>query len=64
MYGCRECGNIAKDGIIYPGVDVKLIPVKDIEEFDGTHIGEICVHSPKMIKGYWGIEIAFFIYSN
>lgn len=53
MYGCRECGNISKNGIIYPGIDVKLIPVKDVEEFDGIKQGEICVHSPKSIKGYW-----------
>jgi thioester reductase-like protein len=56
VYGCRECGNIAKNGFIYPGIDVKLIPVKDIEEFDGIKQGEICVHSPKMIQGYWGME--------
>ena len=53
IYGCRECGNISKNGLIYPGIDVQLIPVKDIEEFDGISQGEICVHSPKLIKGYW-----------
>ncbi|CAF1119671.1 unnamed protein product [Didymodactylos carnosus] len=54
MYGCRECGNIARDGVIYPGVDVKLIAVPDME-LDGEDEGEICVHSPRMISGYWGI---------
>lgn len=50
IYGCRECGNISKNGIIYPGIDVQLIPVS---EFDGISQGEICVHSPKLIQGYW-----------
>ena len=56
MYGCRECGNISKNGIIYPGIDVKLLPVKDSDHFDGIKQGEICIHSPKIIQGYWGIE--------
>ncbi|CAF2756041.1 unnamed protein product [Rotaria sp. Silwood2] len=55
MYGCRECGNISRDGILYPGVDVKLIPVPDLE-LDGETEGEICIHSPRMISGYWGID--------
>ncbi|UJR09844.1 hypothetical protein I4U23_014069 [Adineta vaga] len=56
MYGCRECGNISKNGVIYPGVSVKLLPVKDMSEFDGIHQGEICIHTPKIIQGYWGID--------
>ena len=56
VYGCRECGNIAKDGIIYPGVELKLLPVKDMPEFDGITQGEICIHSPKLIQGYWSID--------
>lgn len=56
IYGCRECGNIAKNGFIYPGIDVKLIPVKDLDGFDGIKQGEICIHSPKMIQSYFGSE--------
>ncbi|CAF1264312.1 unnamed protein product [Adineta steineri] len=56
MYGCRECGNISKNGVIYPGIDVKLIPVADMDDCDGIHQGEICIHSPKMIQGYLGID--------
>ena len=55
IYGCRECGNISRNGLIYPGVDVKLIPVDSIAEFDGIQEGEICIHSPKMINGYWAM---------
>ncbi|CAF3525176.1 unnamed protein product [Rotaria sp. Silwood1] len=55
MYGCRECGNISRDGVLYPGVDIKLIPVPDLE-LDGETEGEICIHSPRMISGYWGID--------
>jgi fatty acid CoA ligase FadD9 len=54
MYGCRECGNISRDGVIYPGVNVKVIPVPDME-LDGVEEGEICIHSSRMISGYWGM---------
>ena len=53
MYGCRECGNISRDSVIYPGVDVKLIPVPDLElGAEREREGEICVHSPLMISDY------------
>lgn len=55
MYGCRECGNISRDGVIYPGVDVKLLPVPELE-LDGKTEGEVCIHSPRMISGYLGID--------
>ncbi|CAF1615445.1 unnamed protein product [Rotaria magnacalcarata] len=55
MYGCRECGNISRDGVLYPGIDVKLIPVPDLN-LDGETEGEICIHSPRMISGYLGID--------
>ena len=55
MYGCRECGNISRNHVIYPGVDVKLIPVSDLE-LDGEIEGEVCIHSPRMISGYWGMN--------
>ncbi|CAF3679237.1 unnamed protein product [Rotaria sp. Silwood1] len=55
MYGCRECGMISRNGIIYPDVEVKLLAVPDMK-LDGIEEGEVCVHSPRMITGYWGIE--------
>ena len=55
MYGCRECGNISRNGVIYPGVDVRLIPVPDLD-LDGQTEGEVCIYSPRMIPGYWGMD--------
>ncbi|CAF4098060.1 unnamed protein product, partial [Rotaria sp. Silwood2] len=55
MYGCRECGNISRDGVLYQGVEIKLFPVLELE-LDGQTEGEICIHSPRMISGYWGID--------
>lgn len=54
-YGSRETGGIAVDGKIYPGVEVKL---RDLPElgYMSTSMppqGEILVHSPRLISGYF-----------
>ncbi|KAL6070370.1 D-alanine--D-alanyl carrier protein ligase [Balamuthia mandrillaris] len=55
LYGSRETGGITRDGIIYPGVDVRLMSVPEMGYFADGHPpqGEICVHSPRCIPGYW-----------
>eukprot|EP01119_Soliformovum_irregulare_P023388 TRINITY_DN8159_c0_g1_i1.p1 TRINITY_DN8159_c0_g1~~TRINITY_DN8159_c0_g1_i1.p1 ORF type:complete len:883 (-),score=283.55 TRINITY_DN8159_c0_g1_i1:13-2661(-) len=53
LYGSRETGGISKDGIIYPGIDVILLPLDHVASDQDREIGEICVRSPRMIPGYW-----------
>ncbi|KNC55984.1 thioester reductase domain-containing protein [Thecamonas trahens ATCC 50062] len=58
LYGSRETGGIARDGVVYPGIEVHLEPLA--EELLGdvaagsVSVGEIYVHSPRLIPGYWG----------
>eukprot|EP00759_Apiculatamorpha_spiralis_P029909 PhF_6_TR31826/c0_g1_i1/m.47063 len=49
LYGSRETGGIAKDGVVYPAVQVKIMP---LEGSTGTDAGEICVASPRLAEGY------------
>lgn len=51
LYGSRETGGIARDGIVYPGIDIELLPVVDEPS---ENRGEICVFSPRLIDGYLG----------
>ena len=55
LYGSRECGGIARDGFIYPGVDVivKSVPELGYYEDNDPPRGEIYVSSPRLISGYW-----------
>ena len=54
LYGSRETGGITRDGVVYPGISVKLKDVPDLGYFSSSvpPQGEICVHSPRLINGY------------
>jgi fatty acid CoA ligase FadD9 len=54
-YGTRETGGIACDGIIYPGIDVQLRSVAELGYYStgAPPRGEICVHSPRLVSGYF-----------
>ena len=54
-FGTTECGGIASDGEILPGVDVKLIDCPELGYFtsDQPPRGEICVKTAHMISGYY-----------
>jgi long-subunit acyl-CoA synthetase (AMP-forming) len=56
LYGSRESGGIARDGVVYRGVEVRLQSLPELG-YLSTNVparGEICVHSPRLIPGYWG----------
>eukprot|EP00727_Mastigamoeba_balamuthi_P010143 m51a1_g5751 hypothetical protein (1631) ;mRNA; r:1185475-1190493 len=65
LYGTRETGGIARDGVVLSGVDVLLVPVPELScegdpasgpsarEIGRTYRGEICVRSPRVVPGYW-----------
>ena len=57
-YGTRETGGIASDGIVYPGVDIHLLPVESLGYNPNSDPprGEICVHSPRLILNYFNAE--------
>jgi len=54
-YGTRECGGITMDGVVYPGIDVRLLDVPEMGYFttDVPSRGEVCVRSPRQIPGYF-----------
>lgn len=56
LYATRETGGIARDGVVYPGVLVKLLPLGDVSPSSliADDIGQIAVHSPRLISGYVG----------
>lgn len=57
LYATRETGGVARDGIVYPGVVVKLLPTEATASstlLASGDVGQICVHSPRLIDGYVG----------
>ena len=58
LYGSRECGGITRDGIVYPGIDIHLLSLPELGYYNTSFPpqGEICVHSPRLIPGYWNDE--------
>ena len=59
LYGCREVGGIARDGVIYSGVLVRLRDVPELG-YSTTSCpprGEICVHSPRAIENYFSDDV-------
>ena len=56
MYGSRECGGIACDNVVYPGVTVRLrsVPAMEYLTTDTPSRGEIYVSSPRLIAAYHG----------
>lgn len=55
LYATRETGGVARDGVVYPGVIVKLLPTEATASstlLSSTDVGQICVHSPRLIDGY------------
>jgi acyl-CoA synthetase (AMP-forming)/AMP-acid ligase II len=52
LYGTRETGGIARDGVVYAGVDVRLLPMPSLG-LDGVTRGEVAVCSPRLIQGYF-----------
>lgn len=57
LYATRETGGVARDGIVYPGVVVKLLPTEATASstlLASSDVGQICVHSPRLIDGYVG----------
>ena len=55
LYGSRETGGIAKDGIVYRGVKVLVRNDENGELLDSGK-GELCVNSPRMISAYVNAE--------
>ncbi|MDP2438021.1 MAG: thioester reductase domain-containing protein [archaeon] len=72
LYGSRETGGIARNGVVYAAVTVCLLPVDELG-FEGTPIpngsslssflengrtykGEICVATPRLIAGYHELD--------
>ena len=55
LYGSRETGGIARDGVVYPGVDVVLLPVPEMGYYPtgDPPRGEIVVHSARLFSGYF-----------
>ena len=55
LYGSRETGGIARDGVVYPGVDVVLLPVPEMDYYPtgDPPRGEIVVHSARLFSGYY-----------
>ena len=52
-YGATECGTIARDGCVLPGVTVRLIDTPGFYASDRPWPrGELCVHTPNMAAGY------------
>jgi thioester reductase-like protein len=49
LYGAREVGGIARDGIVYDSVRVRIEPRDGI---DDASVGELLVHTDAMIAGY------------
>ena len=63
LYGSRETGGISKNGVVYKGVKIKIMPVEGLDGCDGIQRngkvkGEICVFSPRMVSGYYGNKIS------
>jgi acyl-CoA synthetase (AMP-forming)/AMP-acid ligase II len=57
LYATRETGGVARDGVVYPGVVVKLLPTEATASSSllaSSDVGQICVHSPRLIDGYVG----------
>ena len=56
MYGSRECGGIACDNVVYPGVTVRLrsVPAMEYLTTDTPSRGEVYVSSPRLIAAYHG----------
>jgi fatty acid CoA ligase FadD9 len=54
-YGATECGTIARDGVLLPGVEARLLHAPD-SGFSVTDKpwprGELCVRTPNMAVGY------------
>ena len=51
LYGCRETGGIARDGVCYPGIELR-VRNHDGEILPDGGEGELLVFSPKMIDSY------------
>ena len=54
-YGATECGSIARDGMLLPGVKALLldVPLLGFTSADVPHPrGELCVSTPNMAAGY------------
>eukprot|EP01130_Rhizamoeba_saxonica_P012486 TRINITY_DN5267_c0_g1_i1.p1 TRINITY_DN5267_c0_g1~~TRINITY_DN5267_c0_g1_i1.p1 ORF type:complete len:893 (-),score=173.01 TRINITY_DN5267_c0_g1_i1:175-2757(-) len=74
LYGSRESGPIAKDGIVYSIIDVILLSengdIFDLETQNNIDRfeGEVCVHSTRLIPGYFKdeekTENAFLVYNH
>ncbi|KAL6042906.1 hypothetical protein QOT17_024168 [Balamuthia mandrillaris] len=61
LYGSRETAGITRDGMIYPGVEVRLLPVEGAPEYDPSGNpprGEIAVHTKRLISGYHNDDVA------
>ncbi len=58
LYGSRETGGITRDGVVYSAISVKLFDVPEMGYLSSSipSQGEICVHSPRLITGYWKEE--------
>ena len=61
LYGCREAGGISRNGIAFPGVDVRVL-VGDEPATSGTQSavlsegeGELLVHSPRLLPSLRGL---------
>ena len=52
LYGCREAGGIARNGVVYEGVDVRVLCDGTTDTVKDSGTGEIVVHSPRLAAGY------------
>jgi thioester reductase-like protein len=52
-YGATECGTIARDGVVLPGVTIRLLDTPGFSTTDRPWPrGELCVRTPNMAVGY------------
>jgi long-chain acyl-CoA synthetase len=51
LYGLRKVGSI---GIPLPNTDAKIVDVITGEDLPQGKVGELIVHGPQVMQGYWG----------
>lgn len=52
LYGSREAGGIARNGVVFSQVVARVRPNSDAPQLAPTGTGELLVWSPRMVSGY------------
>ncbi len=55
LYGLRKVGSI---GIAIPNTDAKIVDIETHQPLEVGEIGELWVHGPQVMQGYWRDETA------